>query len=100
MQEIAGKGYYDGCKRIDQEVDFEIVINIEKQGKDTYLAMQRGKHRKIKITPSDDLYRVYKFEEVGTIPDDINTADKSRKRIGGATAGGDGSDAAWYDTGI
>lgn len=96
VQEVAGKGYYDGCKRIDQEVDFELVIHIEKMGNKSYLTMQRGKHRKVKPTPQDCLYTVYKFEDVGTIPDDINAEDRSMKKVGGASSGGANMDAEWW----
>lgn len=95
-QEVAGKGYYDGCKRIDQEVDFELVIHIEKRGNESYLTMQRGKHRKVRVTPQQDLYSVLKFQPVGTIPDDLNKEDTSMKKVGGASLGGDGGDAEWW----
>jgi hypothetical protein len=87
VQEIAGKGYYDSCRTIDQEVDLEIYIHIVKVNGLYYLTCQRGKHRKVGITPTADLYCVYKFEEVGGIPDDINGRDMSRKHAGGGVIG-------------
>ena len=95
VQEIANKGYYDGCRRIDQEVDMEIYIHIVKVNDESYLTMQRGKHRKISITNPKDLYCVYKFENVGGIKDDINGRDASRRTVGGATSA-DGGGAAWF----
>ena len=98
VQEIANKGYYDGCRTIDQEVDMEIYQHIVKVNGESYLTFQRGKHRKPLgiITPDRDLYTVYKFEVVGTIPDDVEDIDKSRRTVGGKTIN-EGGDSAWYD---
>lgn len=91
--EIANKGYYDGCKTVDQEVDMEIYIHIEKVNGKSYLTFQRGKHRKAgKITPEKDLYFVMEFHECGGIRDDINGRDTSRRSLRG---GGDGGNAWW-----
>lgn len=98
VQEIANKGYYDSCRTIDQEVDLEIYIHIERVGRESYLTMQRGKHRKIKITDVSDLYSVLKFEPVGGILDDVNGEDLSRKRVGGKSSA-EGGGGAWWDTG-
>jgi len=101
VKEIANKGYYDSAKGIDQEVDVEVSIHIEKPGDDrSYLTMMRGKHRKSgKITPENDLYCVYRFEPIGDIPDDVNGNDLSRKRVGAATRGsGNADETAWWDT--
>ena len=47
VKEIANKGYYEGCKSIDHEVDLEIMIRIEEPDDGfSYLTMMRGKHRK------------------------------------------------------
>ena len=94
VQEVAGKGYWDGCKRIDQEADFELIIHIEKMGNKSYLTMQRGKHRKVKITPNEDLYTVLPFHDIGNIPDDINGKDRSMKKVGGGNENGE--DPAWW----
>lgn len=95
VKEIANKGYYDGCRTIDQEVDMEIYIHIEKVNGESYLTMQRGKHRKVGITPARDMYCVYKFEDVGNIPDDVLDVDRSRRSVGGNTLAS-GGDAPWY----
>lgn len=95
VQEIANKGYYDGCRTIDQEVDMEIYQHIVKINGVSYLTFQRGKHRKPTITPERDLYFCYQFHDVGTIPDDIEGADMSRKHVGGRTTS-EGGDAPWF----
>ncbi len=87
VKEINGKGYYDGCQRLDQEVDVEIYQHIEIVNGKSYLTMQRGKHRKTKQTPIKDRYCVLPFEDIGGIRDDINGPDTSRKKPGGGPIG-------------
>lgn len=86
VQELPGKGYYRGCKQIDQEVDLEIFIHIEKVNGESYLTVQRGKHRIIGQTPTKDLYCVLKFEKYG-IPFDEGRKDLSRRTVGGGPIG-------------
>lgn len=95
VKEIANKGYWDGCKTIDNEVDLELYIHIEKMGDEKFLTIQRGKHRKSGITAEKNLYCVYKFQKVGTIPMDIDGKDMSRKSIA-ANPEGEGGGAAWW----
>lgn len=96
VQEIANKGYYDSCKTIDQEVDIETYIHIEKRGLDSFLAVQRGKHRKCSITALKDLYFVLKFHPIGGLLDDVNGRDMSMKHVGGASMS-EGGAPAWFD---
>lgn len=96
VQEVAGKGYYDSCRTIDNELDFEMVIHIVKVNGESYLTIQRGKHRKPMPTPEIDLYCVYKFEKVGTIPDDVLSYDTSRRTVGGGTAAEGGGNAFYH----
>lgn len=99
VQEIANKGYYDGCRSIDQEIDVEIYVHIEKVNGESYLTIQRGKHRGLIIpTPDKDLYTVYRFNQIGGIIDDINGKDMSRRAVGGSPVS-EGGDLAWF-TGI
>lgn len=87
VQEIANKGYYDSCRTIDQEVDLELYIHIVKLNGASYLTIQRGKHRKVKITPEKDLFCVLPFSPVGGVRDDILTRDSTRKHVGGGELG-------------
>jgi len=86
-RQVAGKGYYDNSTKLDQEMDLEIIIHLVKLGDDTYMCIQRGKHRTITITPEKDKYCVYKFEPGVGILDDINGKSKARKHVGGDTYG-------------
>jgi hypothetical protein len=82
VKEIANKGYYDGCRTIDQEVDLELYIHkVIVDGK-SYLTIQRGKHRVIIQTPEEHKFCVLPFHDVGDIRDDINDVDTSTKRPG------------------
>jgi hypothetical protein len=98
VQEIVGKGYYDSCGTIDQEVDIEILFHKEILGTMSYLTLQRGKHRKIEITPTQDLYFVLPFQPIGTIAVDIFGKDMSMKKVGGAPMyTGNADKAQWYE---
>lgn len=94
VKEVANKGYWADSKQIDQELDLEIIINLERPGDgSTFLTAHRGKHRMPFITPEKDLYTVYKFAEVGAIPDDINTESAALKKVGMGPIGAD--DGLW-----
>lgn len=71
-QTVAGKGYWDSCRSIDQELDLEIIIHIEKLNGFSYLDVARGKHRKSTITPEAALHYCQQFHEIGSLLDDIN----------------------------
>lgn len=96
VQEIANKGYYDSCRTIDQEVDMEISIHIEKANGKSYLTCQRGKHRKLTITATKDLYTVLQFQPVGGILDDINGVDLSCNAVGGGAVSDEDQVDTWW----
>lgn len=88
VKEMKGGGYYSGTKQLGQVIDGEIFIHIEVSGKgEAYLTIQRGKHRKVTITNSDDLYLVLKFVQNGVICSDIGKEDSSRNKVNGETMG-------------
>jgi hypothetical protein len=86
VQELPGKGYYRGCKQIDQEVDLEIYIHIEKVNGESFLTCQRGKHRIIGQTEPKYLYCVLPFTKYG-IQFDEGRADTTRRKVGGGVIG-------------
>lgn len=97
VREIANKGYWDSCSTIDQEVDMEIYQHLVVINGETYVTWMRGKHRKAGTpTPHEHYYTVYKFAQVGFIPDDVLGNDMSRKRVAAATAA-EGGQTAWFD---
>jgi len=79
---LPGKGYYDGCKTVDQEVDIELFVHIETINGVSYLTVQRGKHRLNGQTDPRDLYTALPFLKKGVILDDINAEDKSHSAPG------------------
>lgn len=81
VAEISGKNYWDGSKRIANEADLELFLDIVERDKKHYLAVHRGKHRTVKATPLKDRFVYLPFAEVGYIPDDINGEDRSIKSL-------------------
>lgn len=84
---LVGGGYYAGTKQLDQVVDGELFIHIEIVNDESYLTIQRGKHRGIDQTPIKERYCVLKFNTPSGILDDLNKPDSSRLKAGGGTIG-------------
>lgn len=83
VKEVANKGYWADSKMIDQELDLEIIIDLARPGDGTtYFTAYRGKHRMPFITPESDLYTVYKFQEIGGLPDDLMGDSMALKKVG------------------
>ena len=71
VKKLVGGGYYAGSKQIDQEVDVEVFQHLEKVGDQTWLTLQRGKHRGMQVIPESHQYMALPFPERGPIPDDL-----------------------------
>ncbi len=69
---LPGKGMTDGCTTIDNEADGEFYYGITDMGDHSYFELQRGKHRTLVDTPVAHRYVVYKFNDVGTLPWDLD----------------------------
>ena len=83
VKEIVGLGYWEGSKSLDQGMDCEIYAHIEKFQKESYLTIQRGKHRLPTIISEDSKYFVLKFPKTGPIPDDLlSEVDSSFRKVG------------------
>jgi hypothetical protein len=87
VKEIAEKGYYAGTKQLDQGLDGELYIHIEKFEGRSYLTVQRGKHRVSDIIPDYDKYTVLPFPKKGGIQDDLGKPLISMSKIGGGVKG-------------
>jgi archaellum biogenesis ATPase FlaH len=88
VKKLVGGGYYASSRALDNEIDVEVFINIEKVGGRAYQTIQRGKHRGISSTPDKDKYFVLPFPEDGRpILDDIHGADISCAKVGGPPTG-------------
>lgn len=88
VKEMLGGGYYSGTKQLGQVIDGELFINIELDPRgNAYLAIQRGKHRKIRQTPMEYRHIVLQFVVGGVIPDDIGKPDSTRLKVGAPSLG-------------
>lgn len=93
VKTVANKNYYDGCKRLGQEPDLEFFQHIVKTGGKSYLTLQRGKHRNV-VCAEKNMYFVLPFQEIGTIPWDIDKEDSSVAFPGGG--GQADGEAPWW----
>lgn len=83
VKQVAGKGYTQSCKSIDNEVDIETYIHIEKMNNHSYLTFLKEKHRGSDAMPDEDKYCVYLFPKTGPIPADIHLEKPSHgKKVG------------------
>lgn len=74
VKEIANKGYYEGCKQLDQVVDLELHQHIAKTKEGYFLTVARGKRRYPEIIPDDKRYFKLKFpNNIPCIGSNINT---------------------------
>lgn len=87
VKQLPGKGYYDGCKRLDQEIDLEIHFHIEHLNGESFLTAQRGKHRWPTVIPEKDKHLVLKFTDKGCIMEDIGKPEASLRKVGGGPLG-------------
>lgn len=72
LNKVMSKGFYDGSKKLIQEMDLEMYsYKYSMNGKD-YLAVGKGKHKGSKVMKSDDKIMILPFPTNGEpIPDDI-----------------------------
>lgn len=90
LPRLVGKGFYEGCKKLDTEFDFEYFIAKRVHAGTTWQEVQWGKHRKLGATNEDHKRFALKFLELGMIgfKYDLDTPiDTSYKKVGGRLAG-------------
>lgn len=75
VKEVAGKGYTELSKQIDQVVDIEICIAKALWNKKWVLTMYIGKHRGAGILDDADKYQVLAFPFRMPIPSNVNKED-------------------------
>jgi hypothetical protein len=101
LARLVGKGYYEGCKKLDTEFDFEYFIAKRVHAGVTWQEVQWGKHRKLGATNEDHKRFALRFLELGMIGfkyDLFSTEDISYKKVGGRLAGGEqGRDFSDFD---
>ena len=73
LNRIMGKGFFDGSKKLSQEMDLELYAYKFTQNNKDYLAIGKGKHKGSKVMKSTDKLAIIPFpENLEPIPDDIN----------------------------
>lgn len=73
LEEVAGKGYTEMTKQIDQVVDLELYIHKTKLEDRSYvLNVRRGKHRVPSILDDNDLFCTLRFPYKAPIKEDVN----------------------------
>jgi hypothetical protein len=82
VKEVAGKGMYQMCKAVDNEVDGELYVHIERRGGSAWLTLLREKHRGVDEIPEDMKYVVYPFPATGPIPSDYGKERSNVARVG------------------
>ncbi len=87
VKQIQNKGMYAQCQSLDNEVDWEIYIHKEIMNGESWLTLQRGKHRTNGILPEKHKYLVLPFFPVGAIRDDLLLSDSSCSKVGGGPIG-------------
>lgn len=61
VKDVAEKGYYDGCKSIDQDIDLELFIHLFSHKRSKFISVARGKHRLPTVVDDEDKYFLLKF---------------------------------------
>lgn len=74
VKEIAGKGYTEGSKQLDQVVDLELYLHKAKFNGGWALTVQRGKDRRPTIVDDELLYATLPFPPKAPIPENIDEA--------------------------
>lgn len=96
VKNVANRGYYDGCKRLGQEPDLEIMIHKVEVNGESFLTVARGKHRDVNLTSAKDQYFVLPFKQVGTIPWDIDKDYEITCAVPGGGAIGSEDEKPWW----
>lgn len=97
LKKIANLGYWDGCTTIDNVVDAELYIHIEKLNGESYMTFHRGKHRLPTVIEDAEKFCVYKFEAIGGLRADVKGAPQFRRKVGGGVVGSGNEVPVWDD---
>lgn len=78
--DVCGRGYYEGVRTLESDVDVDIYSHVFCKNKEYYLALYKGKHKGT-VTKADDRYVLYKFPRDLPIPPDLYGEDTSFKKL-------------------
>jgi len=94
IKKLPGKGYYEGCKKLDTEFDYEYIVAKTFKDGITWQEFQWAKHRKMGATQEVDKYFVVKFHSeqgmIGYKWDVDLDIDLSYKKVGARTTAAEG----------
>lgn len=99
LKKLPGKGYYEGCKKLDTEFDYEYIIAKTVSNGHTWQEVAWAKHRKLGATPECDKYFALKFLEqpmLGFKYDVELDIDLSYKKVGARNTNSEGG-SDWRD---
>lgn len=89
LASLIGMGFTDKCKRIDNELDGEILTNKECYNRRWFLNFYRGKHRGVPEIEERFKSGCLPFPRTGHIPPDIGFKDISLSKPGAYTSNQD-----------
>lgn len=93
LKRLPGKGYYEGCKKLDTEFDYEYMVAKTQHSGAWWQEVCWAKHRKIGATLDHDKYYALKFLEypmLGFRYDVELEEDLSYPKVGGRNTTGSG----------
>lgn len=100
IRDMPGGGYYQGCKKLDTEVDWEIYTNKQVVNDGSFIEYVWGKHRGVvEPTPEKHKYFVMKFHDYPMygVPYDVHLDQTLGYRaVGGRPIAGGGG-RSWDD---
>ena len=100
VRQLASSSPYDGSKRLSQEPELEVLVDIVEDSGLSYQVFARGKHRGQNDTPKEDKYFILQFAEIGGLRWDIEGDDTSLTRFGAQRNAAGDEETAFYDFGL
>ena len=100
IRDMPGGGYYQGCKKLDTEVDWEFYVNKQVVNNGTYLEYIWGKHRGVvEPTPEAHKYFVMRYldNHMYGIPYDLDLDEDLSYKVVGGRPNSEGGGATWDD---
>lgn len=100
IREMPGGGYYQGCKKLDTEVDWEFYVNKQVVNNGTYLEFIWGKHRGVvEPTPESHKYFVMRYldDHQYGLPYDYDLDEDLSYKVVGGRPNSQGGGATWDD---
>lgn len=100
IRDMPGGGFYQGCKKLDTEVDWEIYVNKQVANDGSYLEYVWGKHRGVvQPTPEKAKYFVMRYHDYPLygIPYDVHLEHSLGYRSVGGKPIHSGGGRSWDD---